>query len=762
MKRSRKVFSIVLIIVLLLESLSLLAFASDNPDTDIPEPERVAKPEESVPLALREISSRRTENSVHFFLGDGLSEVISFLRPVHRQDADGNWNIIDNELIPAEISENYRSFKTKDGAFYVSLTESVVSVSINRSDYSVTQTVETINKKQPDISVENGKAIAPVEPLYSIEQAGDYYKTNISESTVTCTGLLENADIEYIITGNDITESFVINDPSRSYGYSVILNLSGSELKRTEGGTYTIVSEKTGESLYTINHIIMTDAEGSSNDSVHTDVEIVSDGKYRISLIPDVEWMSSDDREFPVRFSFDLRQSTYDESSEYGETHEDYYEGYYTTVYSEPQITEGVYYLKNYSSGKYLECNGTGLDSGTTLSQSAKSEGSRNQLFKITYIMDYGTDHYYNIRLMTNSGLGLYAPSTAGTSSQVTATTVSSGDGWYSFTQWQRWAIRRNTGSTTYRIQNAFIDNGGYLSAAGTTNGAEVRAIRPATSLSDWILEEYTGAEIDGVTAVTMPRAVYTGRNYALKVCMYSSRIGVNGPVTYSVSSTSYTSTDKATVNTSTGVLTTLYSGQVKVGVTYQGAPWVWYWTVRIAMYYGCRDYLEISSRNDPLYSQMNCLGYAFNITNCTNISLWDNQYVYNMALRVAEPDDLLEIALSNLSVFLDDAIGENNWECVTNQGGINATLSDNQWLVAMRVGLHSEGDINTYVFADYHFWYRTSSGEWANKHGIDSYSQILGNNLPTDDDSIGWSMDGITGFYDSRIEYFRITDPNL
>ena len=68
--------------------------------------------------------------------------------------------------------------------------------------------------------------------------------------------------------------------------------------------------------------------------------------------------------------------------------------------------------------------------------------------------------------------------------------------------------------------------------------------------------------------------------------------------------------------------------------------------------------------------------------------------------------------------------------------------------------------------------WYRTSSGEWTNKHGPgdDSFIQKLGNDIPTDNNSKGWwpaakqnendlDDDLKYQFYDSDIIYYVITE---
>ncbi len=84
---------------------------------------------------------------------------------------------------------------------------------------------------------------------------------------------------------------------------------------------------------------------------------------------------------------------------------------------------------------------------------------------------------------------------------------------------------------------------------------------------------------------------------------MYSSAVGVNGPVRYSVKNTDGTATDKATIEESTGRLTALKPGQIKIRATYTGAPYIWSWTATI------EEPMEgtwfIQNRHESLYMQV-------------------------------------------------------------------------------------------------------------------------------------------------------------
>ena len=68
---------------------------------------------------------------------------------------------------------------------------------------------------------------------------------------------------------------------------------------------------------------------------------------------------------------------------------------------------------------------------------------------------------------------------------------------------------------------------------------------------------------------------------------------------------------------------------------------------------------------------------------------------------------------------------------------------------------------ISIIVLTDYHSWYRTNTGEWANKHGYLSGtpSVPLGTDIPTTQNSSGWSLGEISCFYNSDIIYYIITE---
>ena len=260
------------------------------------------------------------------------------------------------------------------------------------------------------------------------------------------------------------------------------------------------------------------------------------------------------------------------------------YRAYFVITYTEPQIVSGVYRIKNAQNELYLDTTGGGYTAGTEIQQwsCAESDTNRNQLFKITFVRTFGsTDqlNYYTIRPMTNNRMGLES-SLSGTSRDVTIETMSTTDDWANLLYNHLWAISKS--GSYYTIKNGRISDTSYLTApSNTTNGETVFTSDSVTAYSKWILEPYTGEALEGLTFSKYTGTMAVGETFAFEANMYSSTIGENGPVTYSVTNTDGTPTDKATIN-GLGWVEAVKPGQIRVRATYEGAPWIWYRTVTI------------------------------------------------------------------------------------------------------------------------------------------------------------------------------------
>lgn len=423
------------------------------------------------------------------------------------------------------------------------------------------------------------------------------------------------------------------------------------------------------------------------------------------------------------------------------------YRPFVTITYSEVPLTSGVYRIRNALSSKYLSSGESYVypsQSGNTVNMS--------QLFKVVYLKTEGADrkNYYCIRPMLNSATGLTAASATATSCSVSTLPTSDAAVTSSGAMWE---LQRSGRSNMCTLRNKYCGNYLYMASE------ESLFVDLSPTAGHWYLEPYTGDAIDGVRMTNYQSSIERGTTYTFNAYMYSSTVGVNGPVRYSVRNRDGSVTDKAIIDATTGRLTAQKSGAIKVGVTYSGAPLTWWWNVDITPFYGCKPYYSVAE-NSAESRSMNCQEYAF----WTHDTPWDWYTASQFTVICDTFSDSNGVLYGSEQVQGIKALLEENWldhvfqgrweEVTTANGGLDITLQNNQWLVAFRVGRHV--DAYGRDIMDYHFWYRTDTGEWSNKHGYrGTGSELLGDDLPTTVGSAGWS----DGFYDSDIIYYVLTE---
>ena len=95
---------------------------------------------------------------------------------------------------------------------------------------------------------------------------------------------------------------------------------------------------------------------------------------------------------------------------------------------------------------------------------------------------------------------------------------------------------------------------------------------------------------------------------------------------------------------------------------------------------------------------------------------------------------------------------------------GDNTTLAPNQYRIVLRTGFHNfyDDDYDNALiigYYDYHFWYQTYDGCWANKHGKNEEAELLPEGVtPFSTNTSGWSDGYYQNFYDGEIYSYIIT----
>ncbi|MGM9643495.1 MAG: DNRLRE domain-containing protein [Eubacteriales bacterium] len=252
-----------------------------------------------------------------------------------------------------------------------------------------------------------------------------------------------------------------------------------------------------------------------------------------------------------------------------------------TINYTGTHLAEGVYAIgrggTNYYFKSYIPENlAWVLQDTTSYSAPPLSSSNLENLFKITYRPEYDD---YVIRSMLDSSLVIY-PS-VGNNAPIAGRRNESDSQLSTSYTWKIeytggfYYITHTKNGTKYYIQSAKTGNDSKL--IFTTNASDVG--------TKWSFHKYTGNVYEDVEPEDFDYQLAVGDTHQYVAYMRSTRIGHNGPVKYRVGTASYAATDVASINSTTGELTALKVGTFKVGVTYSGAPWVWWWTVTIDGY---------------------------------------------------------------------------------------------------------------------------------------------------------------------------------
>ena len=311
---SFRILSLLFAFVLLVTALPLGVFANDTASVSGAEAassvESVAADGVSLlptgyepePFFVTEVTELRTENVKHFDNGDGTYEAVSYGTAVHRKDVNGEWQDIDNTLtlredrgveryVSSDARISFAPAASGDGAIW-SLSENGYSVSLSLSDANL--------RAGTGADVRNHATRA--EQVAAAKKADDREAVlRVDNSTsIVYRNVLANVDLEYVLSGNDVKETILVQNVCENYDYSFKFSLSGLIPKETEYGAILLCDVENGEEVYVIPVPSMTDAKYEYSDAVSYRLTDLGKGEYEIVVSASDEWINDPERAFPV------------------------------------------------------------------------------------------------------------------------------------------------------------------------------------------------------------------------------------------------------------------------------------------------------------------------------------------------------------------------------------------------------------------------------------------------------------------------------
>ena len=166
----KHVCSLFLIIALIFTTIPLAAVAQ-GVDTERPVDLTTTEAHESIPatgsqdeekesIKQSEIAELRTETTKHFDMGDGTYQAVTYSRPVHRKDASGQWQNIDNTLF-AQNTGLTVMYATKDSRvkFASKFSSSASLVTLSENGYIIDMSFVSPDKGEASVAtVDNSKS----------------------------------------------------------------------------------------------------------------------------------------------------------------------------------------------------------------------------------------------------------------------------------------------------------------------------------------------------------------------------------------------------------------------------------------------------------------------------------------------------------------------------------------------------------------------------------------------------------------------------
>ncbi len=252
-----------------------------------------------------EVLSRREENIKHFALPDGTYTAIVYPNAVHRKDADGVWQDIDNDLALLSV-KGTQKYATADSrvSFSKSFSQSAELMTLSENGYAISMSL--LQDNNAIISTETMSLAAPVitnsvkrELPKTDVKLEDVAKVD-NKSSILYNNVRANTDIEYILDGNAVKENIIVRAASNNYEYTFDLRLDGLVALLNENGSISINDAETGEAKYIIPAPYMFDANGNTSTDVEYTLIEISSGRYLLAVTADKTWINTPGRAFPV------------------------------------------------------------------------------------------------------------------------------------------------------------------------------------------------------------------------------------------------------------------------------------------------------------------------------------------------------------------------------------------------------------------------------------------------------------------------------
>ena len=191
-----------------------------------------------------EVVERREANVKHFALEDGSYTAVMYNSAVHTQDAEGNWQDIDNRL-----SDSGSEFSTSNARikFAKKITGNENLFTLHDGDRKITMSLNNAIKKTTGAvtnhMTEFDSEATQLQKLMTLD--------NLS-SEILYADILDGVDLQYVVESLNVKENIIVKEQKDSYQYTFTIALNNLEAEMAEDGSVRICDPSTKETVYNI------------------------------------------------------------------------------------------------------------------------------------------------------------------------------------------------------------------------------------------------------------------------------------------------------------------------------------------------------------------------------------------------------------------------------------------------------------------------------------------------------------------------------
>ena len=301
MKLTKKIIAVLLTILTLFTTCYIVipVFAEYEWETGIDAVDDVEITyDETKPEIISEITEKREENTKYFLMSDGSFMAAQYSTPVHYINSEGDWSDYDNSLSEEKATQEqadlfgesklYMTGNEAENVVFAPKSNSNTLVSYEANDYPISFNYQSAKKSYIKVNDEK------------LELKGnDAYLTlpDVSQE-VLYEGVFDGVDLQYIVNPGEIKENIILKNKDAENSFSVNYNIGELTAEKFDSKTINLVS---GENIvYTISAPYMYDSSGAISEEVTLTVDKNKNGKLRVNLTVDENWLQSDERVYPV------------------------------------------------------------------------------------------------------------------------------------------------------------------------------------------------------------------------------------------------------------------------------------------------------------------------------------------------------------------------------------------------------------------------------------------------------------------------------